>query len=187
MNITEKAKEYAEGKAMEALTSAIEKAYTDGYNAGLNDASKSKGIEFPRQIVEDGVKYVDLGLDSGTLWSFSYLTDDKNGVRYVTYEEALKLNIPTKKQFEEMKKRCQMLHRNTKDGHYISCIGIHGEHIELHDSYIYRAGFANNKNVYCFWLKNENEPENDTVECASGNSSDSKQFIGYKLPVMLVK
>ena len=80
-----------------------------------------------------------------------------------------------------------LLHRETKDGHYISCIGIHSEHIELHDSYIYRAGFANNKNVYCFWLKNENEPENDTVECASGNSSDSKQFIGYKLLVMLVK
>ena len=40
MNIVEKSKQYAQGKALEAMTSAIEKAYADGYNACLKDLEK---------------------------------------------------------------------------------------------------------------------------------------------------
>ena len=35
MDIIEKSKEYAKGKAIDALTAAIEQAYVDGYNDGL--------------------------------------------------------------------------------------------------------------------------------------------------------
>ena len=70
--IEDKAKEYAEGKALSAMTSAIEQAYIDGYNAGFQD-----GLNHQKPPIEviDGVEYVDLGLPSGTKWSKTYFYD----------------------------------------------------------------------------------------------------------------
>ena len=74
MNIKESAKAYAEGKAVDALTAAIEQAYADGYNAGFNDGLASKKDDLPADF-DNGVEYVDLGLPSGTKWGADYLKD----------------------------------------------------------------------------------------------------------------
>ena len=73
MDINEKAKMYAEGKALDAITSAIEEAYANGYRDGYKDCFTKADIEPPIEIVEDGVEYIDLCLPSGKKWSFVYL------------------------------------------------------------------------------------------------------------------
>jgi hypothetical protein len=54
MNITERSKEYAKGKALDAITAAIEQAYADGYNDGLKHLENEK-----LEAIKDGVEYVD--------------------------------------------------------------------------------------------------------------------------------
>ena len=70
MEIIERGKKYAEGKALSALSSVIEQAYIDGYNDGL------KHLEIEKlEAMKEGVEYVDLDLPSGTLWSSRYVND----------------------------------------------------------------------------------------------------------------
>lgn len=64
MNIKEKSKLYAEGKALEAISTAIEQAYEAGYHDGLKHYENER-----LEAIKDGVEYVDLGLPSGTMWS----------------------------------------------------------------------------------------------------------------------
>ena len=68
MDIKEKAKMYAEGKAIDAISAAIEQAYTDGYNEGLKHYENEK-----LESIVDGVEYKDLMLSSGTKWATAYL------------------------------------------------------------------------------------------------------------------
>ena len=88
MNITEKSKEYAEGKAIDAISAAIEQAYADGYKDGYNEGLSSRD-NFSSNEVEDGVEYADLGLPSGTKWAIDFLRDDKGKVKFLLYEEAV--------------------------------------------------------------------------------------------------
>ena len=83
MSIEEKSKEYAKGKALDAMTAAIEQAYADGYNDGLKHFENEK-IE----RMKDGVDYKDLGLTSKTLWS-SHCVMDKE--EYIKRWEAVKI------------------------------------------------------------------------------------------------
>lgn len=111
MNISEQAKTYAEGKVQEALTAVVEKAYSDGYQAGYNDAIEklNNGVQ---ELEGDGITYVDLGLPSGTLWASDYLRDKNGKIVSLPYIEAAPLNIPTQEQFEELKKYCDVSLRN---------------------------------------------------------------------------
>ena len=97
MDIKERAKQYAESKALEAITSAIEQAYADGYNDGLKHRENEE-----LELIKEGVEYVDLGLPSGTLWSSTCIRDKSNIRRQLPYIEASKLSIPTKAQFLEL-------------------------------------------------------------------------------------
>lgn len=182
----EELKKDAEKDVLRNLLSVIDNAYNEGYKAGYNDGASHKESLIPT-IVSKGVKYVDLGLESGTKWSFCYLNDEKGDVKHFTYEKASKLNIPTKEQFEELKKHCQLKQRIYTDAKYVSCIGTNGQFIELHDACVFCGGIAEKKNGYKFWLRNEEGPIDGYAECVSQDNSDQKLFIGYELPVMLVK
>lgn len=93
MNISEKSKIYAEGKALESITQAIAQAYEDGYRQGYMDCE----AKMPKDLIgEDKVEYIDLGLPSGTLWGIS----DKLGK---CYGEVKHLNLPTIDQLKELK------------------------------------------------------------------------------------
>ena len=178
MDISEKAKKYAEGKAIDAISAAIEQAYVDGYNDGLKHYENER-----LESIVDGVEYIDLKLTSGTKWASGYLKE-KASLGWFAYEDASKLNLPTKEDFEELCKECAIDFYNYTHNKCIRFTGKNGEIIEL-------LCVKVDDNVYdsvSFWLKNEGE---DTQkEYARVNSSrkvlDVKTFMGYKLPVLLV-
>ena len=192
MNIKDKAKEYAEGKAINALTAAIESAYAEGYNAGFNDGVASKEGEKPEDL-DEGVEYVDLGLPSGTKWAAGYLKDKHECTVYLPYCEAEKLNIPTIEQYEELIKYCKITSYISQKGNGMSLLGRNGHHI----SYAYSGRVTSS--VYepyspariGFWLKGESEDDYDQRKISDirdiKNFSPVNEFMGCKLPVILVK
>lgn len=189
MDINEKAKMYAEGKALDAITSAIEKAYAEGYKDGYKDCIAKAGIEPPVEIV-DGITYVDLGLPSGKKWSFAYLKFNGSS-KNLTYEEASKYNIPTKDDYLELVKSCEMIPKKNWDNKvYIwDFLGkTNGKFIEIYKTYADTASSTKEYESFVFWLR-DNNPEGDERLCADGSSKDllGKVCMGYKLPIMLVK
>lgn len=107
MNSIEKSKIYAEGKVIEALRQVVADAYMVGYNAGYQD-----GID---KIAEDSVleetEFVDLGLPSGTLWASDYVKDGDE-VLFLPYPEALKYDIPSEEQVNELGEYCKIIRMN---------------------------------------------------------------------------
>lgn len=100
MTITEKAKAYADGKALEFITKALECAFEDGYRAGYAD----RDSEIPEDLKSaDGIEYLDLGLPSGTKWAF--VVDSSASI---TMRQAEKLNTPSEKQVKELLKECNV-------------------------------------------------------------------------------
>lgn len=193
MDIKEKAKMYAEGKALNAITSAIEEAYAEGYKDGYKDCI-AKVDNGPIEEIVDWVKYVDLGLPSGKEWSEWYF---KRGERIwrkpdmLTYQKASELNIPTKEDFLELIKYCKMIPmkdiydnvlawslKNEKTGKDI--LLYKSERVEYIDTI--------KNESFMFWLRDANA-EDDERLCADGSSQDMfrRLYKDHKLPVMLVR
>lgn len=188
MDITEKAKKYAEGKALNAISSAIEQAYTDGYNDGLQHREKSI-----LDSIVDGVQYVDLKLPSEKMWSSTYIQDKKFQVpKELTYLEASKLNIPSEEDFQELFAYCAVDYYLTKDVKGIQFTGRNGEKIII--PYFKIKEKANSEYVdhFSFWIKDDDDSQNKN-NAFNGSKKDgivgcvTKTFMGYKLPIMLVK
>lgn len=176
MDIIERGKKYAEGKALSALSSVIEQAYIDGYNDGLKHLENEK-----LEAIKDGVEYVDLGL-KGALWSSKYVNPN------MTYLEASKLNLPTKEQFEDLCR--ESFTRKLQTG--FKFIGINGESIII--DYYPNDPFdqLDQRAKFNFWLKDDedsNERLSASVIIVNNKiiPNFEKVFMGLKLPVMLVK
>jgi hypothetical protein len=185
MDILEKSKQYAQGKALEAMTSAIEKAYADGYNAGYADGISSKSAN---TILIDGVEYVDLNLPSGTLWASDYLKDSNNDYCYMIYDEAVKWNIPTISQYKELIDKCSSIDIHSPLGVILGkqYIGTNGKYLNIkRDKSIVGNNLTTNSKI-SYWLKNDKDANTD-YKTIAGESSASREFKGYGLPVMLVK
>lgn len=193
MDITEKAKMYAEGKALDAITSAIENAYAEGYKDGYKDCIAKAGIEPPVETI-DGVTYIDLGLPSGKMWSFECLINESSRYRVhkkLTYEEASKFNIPTKDDYLELIKFCELIPKKNSDNNIYRWDALrktNGRYIELYKTSAVIASSVKEYESFVFWLR-DNNPEGDERLCADGSSKDllGKVCMGYKLPIMLVK
>lgn len=187
MNISEKSKEYAEGKALNAITTAIEEAYAEGYRTGYREGYDAKSKELP--IEQDyGVTYVDLGLPSGTLWSSDFLKDKDGRILYFTFEEAAKLNIPTKEQYKELYENCQIIKREYYKYKGSTILGRNGNSIELKQNVIYTGSACSFQESFTFWLNNGDENTNYRF-CAMKNKDSiySLQFMGCRMPVMIVR
>lgn len=201
MTIEEKAKNYAEGKVLDALTSTIEKAYADGYNAGYNDGLASKEGDKPDDLgdgvecvsLDDGIEYVDLGLPSGTKWASGYLKDKDNNIVYLPYLDAAKLRIPTKEQFEELLKFCDLDAKTKKYTNYsvvigYTIIGPNGNGVTYWNDNILKSYTKNSQHTPKFWLAdNEQEGSLKLTSDFSLSSKMGSQFMGHKLPVVLVR
>lgn len=189
MTKEELAAQFAEQKNVE-LSELIKEAYLKGYEQGCLD---STGI-----FSVDGVKYVDLGLPSGTLWSKTPIEYCNYGYkqRLLSYHEALKLEIPTVEQWEEVCQFCRFEQEKI--------IGPSGNRIGYSWAparyRIYNLGEGCEENRQMFWLKGDIDSENnaptfiydikqedDTEWIFSNVKGSSRHFIGYKLPVFLVK
>ena len=176
MDIIERGKKYAEGKALSALSSVIEQAYIDGYNDGLKHLENEK-IE----AIKDGVEYVDLGL-KGALWSSKYVNPN------MTYLEASKLNLPTKEQFEDLCR--ESFTRKLQTG--FKFIGINGESIIIDFYPNDPFDQLDQRSKFNFWLKDDEESNekltaNVKIENNKATPVFEKVFMGLKLPIMLVK
>lgn len=186
MDIKEKAKEYAEGKALEAMTAAIEQAYINGYNDGMRHREN-----LILESIVDGVEYVDLDLPGGKMWSKTYVKD-KDIYSVMPYIEASKLNIPTKKDFEDLYAYCAKDYELMKKGSGIRFTGKNGNTI-LVPYYEIREIFHNDTSEHFhFWLKDEEEDSQKNYAYNSVKDTYlvgevAKIFMGYKLPIMLVK
>lgn len=179
MDISEKAKEYAKGRALDAISAAIEKAYFDGYKDGLKHYEKER-----LESIVEGIEYVDLELPSGTKWA-SYYVGGSGHETLLSYNEAKKLSIPTKAEFEELCKECQIDHNFS---HYLTFTGLNGNSINLLLSKITNVTNDNVDESVAFWLEDDSEDKfkNYARVLSSKAIPDSKAFMGYKMPVILV-
>ncbi len=186
MNVKEKSKEYAEGKALNAISTVIEEAYAEGYRTGYRDGYEAKGKAFPIEM-ESGVSYIDLGLPSGTLWSSDSLRDNNGSILYFTYDEAAKLNIPTREQFKELCDNCNIFKKETYKYKGSVILGRNGKSIELHQNVIFRGNESSFQESFTFWLKGEG---NNNYRYCSKKYKDSQiglEYMGYRMPVMIVR
>ena len=186
MNIEERARKFAEGKALNALNQAIEEAYAEGYRDGYKD----REAEIPVELQEDKIEFVDLGLPSGTLWASSFETYDGTNTQCVPYEQAKKYHLPTEEQYKELIEFCSWdpQRKNNNFSHYM-VIGRNGNYIKLPISgYMVVDRYEHWQNGY-FWLKNE---DNDNLNKDAALFWESSKIItnlfsGYGLPVLQVK
>lgn len=174
----------------EEIASIIKEAYIKGYEQGCLDSNKSINI--------DCVEYVDLGLPSGTLWSSIPLDYLNYGYkqRLLSYQEALKLQIPTVDQWEEICQFCKFVQDKI--------IGPSGQRIGYGwapSGYrIYNLGEGCTENKQMFWLKGDVDDDNtaptfiydikreDEVEFVFSHTTGmARHFTGFKLPVFLVR
>ena len=186
MNIEERARKFAEGKALNALNQAIEEAYAEGYRDGYKD----REAEIPVELQEDKIEFVDLGLPSGTLWASSFETYDGTNTQCVPYEQAKKYHLPTEEQYKELIEFCSWdpQRRNNNFSHYM-VIGRNGNYIKLSTSgYMIVDRYVNWQNGY-FWLNDENQETQNKKAAVFWESakSETNLFSGYGLPVLQVK
>ena len=196
MNVSDKAANYAEGKANEFIKKAIAQAYADGYQDGYND----REAEIPVDLRDNKTEYVDLGLPSGTLWAADY--EKVNGeILYLPYGKAQEYPIPTEEQWKELKDCCIWEYEDRLDenrNHYVfklaKCIGPNGNFITFKTSSMKKADTLYKGNNAYFWIKKEGSGNNrSSIEFYQHSGQRLYDcglklfFSGYHLPVRLVR
>ncbi len=184
MTKEELAAQYAASK-MEEINALLQEAYLKGYEQG--------GLKVASTINVDGVKYYDLGLPSGTLWSSPLC--DQNGYRFLPYLEAEKLNIPTTNQFVELRQFTRPTVRQI-DGCFVEVVGLTERlpvWVQNGKGYMAKRyeGEGLEQRINAFWLKSSLK-NGRTAEALAIRDGDGDMFVidhfaGYKLPVILVK
>ena len=134
------------------------------------------------------VEFVDLALPSGTKWATDYLKDEEGNIIYLPYNEAAKLNIPTREQFYELTNNCRIIQdKFSDDNRGCRILGTNGECVHYHEDFYLEAG---NKIKSLFpesWLKDDEEYcMEKTVAHYYEEYYISHEFMGLKYPVILV-
>ena len=205
MDNSEKAKDYAAKVAGSVIQDAIEKAYSHGYAEGYNIGYEAGKADLPKEddspsSPADSVEFVDLGLPSGTLWANDFLRDEEGSILFLPYVEAVKYNIPTAEQWEELKDNSIFNAYVSKSViKHISVIGLSGKSIKLESS-----GYCKIENQYptksgdVFFIINSTLLNYVFVShyffhgSYSGNDPNctlekEQMFQGYRFPILLVK
>ena len=189
IDISVKAVEYAGGKAVDCLTKAIEQAYKDGYLNGFED-----GREEARNCISTGeVRYVDLGLPSGTLWSDDYVKKDGK-IMYWAYGDACSKSIPTEEQWNELQENCTWRYTRENNSLVAKCIGPNGQMIRFWRSGKLEGDVHVHKNAY-FWVLSTRVLQKNLrigarirfLEDEKGSHEGEFCFVGIGLPIRLVK
>ena len=197
MELTEKALNYAEGKANKVMTTAIAEAYAEGYRDGYKD----RELEIPIDLRDNKTEYIDLGLPSGTLWAKDYEKIDREEA-YFPYCKASNYRIPTETQWKELLEYCKWRgdYSSSRFSFYgVFCIGPNGNSIKFRshgymideDKKIEDVNYGGGK-VF-FWIGDDEDGIEKKCIRITGenngilNESVMKIFSGYKLPVRLVK
>ncbi len=193
-NLNERAANDAAEKTNELLTKAIAQAYADGYRDGFKEReSESSSFEESHDV-----KFIDLGLPSGTMWADNYLMEN-DGVSYLPYKDADLKNIPTKEQWDELWSSCQW--RYDLDGSRellkAYCVGPNGNVLEFRTTGYIEAVSITRDYMVKFWLKDcRDVDEKHSATIAFGGTYNRRRglenatsdlFSGCRLPVMLVR
>lgn len=158
MTLEEKAKEYAL-KALESEIDKVQKAYIEGYNAAKAD--KHEPIDI------DGVKYYDMDLPSGTLWSEPIRKKDGSLLR-LPYNEAKQYELPTEKDWDELLKYTKTENMNN----CFICYSVEGNKIDL-------------LRIVTYWIKSEVVYNRAYAICE--DHIYNNRFIGDAAAIILVK
>lgn len=161
--LEEKAKIYAEEKANELIAKAIAQAYADGYRDGYRKCAEDYDAS-----VYLNVEWVDLGLPSGTLWSSNYLQDEEGNVKFLTYEEASVLYIPTEEQVKELIDNCKWEHikgyHNRFGYSFLEPVGKelegpNGKHVSFREKGYRHNNQPVTENDINFWIRDNDDNE----------------------------
>ena len=134
-------------------------------------------------------KYVDLALPSGTKWASDYLRDKDGNVLYFPYIEAVKMNIPTIEQFEELISNCQIIQDAALDENSgCSFLGTNGNYVHYYNNCFMKAGKKLNSVFPETWLKDDEEgcPEKIVAHFFE-EPYVSHEFMGLGYPIILVE
>ena len=176
MDITEKAKAYAEGKALSAINTAIEEAYATGYKDGFYDGNASNEKIFINEL-KTNMEFVDLGLPDKTKWAKDYLRDENGRILYLTFDEASKYCIPTVGQYWDLFHNSDGLSKGFDQDGICHILGRNGNYLNLNVDSIIHGKFP------VFWLNSE---ESDAYRRYAEGPKTKKMFMGKKMPVILV-
>lgn len=174
MTKEELAQQYAEEKAAE-MAELLKAAYLKGYEQGELKVACSISIE--------GVKYYDLGLPSGTLWSAPLHYTWSYEYQKFSQNDASRFDgLPTEAQWEELNEICRI--------HSCNIIGRSGERISIFTGRDSSGEYVPEGYNY-FWLKSEMDEKGEAkagrILAGGLGLSTVSHFAGYKLPVMLTK
>ena len=180
---------------MDEMNSILSKAYIEGYLDGLKKS---------HEVCLDGIRYIDLGLPSGNLWSLPICV--KHQYTYVTYQlssylEVSELDLPTLEDVLELQKYCKVITNAANVAKDVVIVGPNGERISIGTQDYRNNGNPNGMlcrrqgeevNLYesKFWIKSEvkeNEAVVGVVNFKEATLTSSSHFTGYKLPYLLVK
>lgn len=196
MNIDEfKLKQISEF-CMPDILSLIKKAYMEGYDVGYNNS---------REILVGGIRFYDLGLPSGTLWSdpvtikhpYTYVTYDLK-----SYDSVCGLGLPSMEDLQELLDNCSVVTAQNSVSADVVIIGPSGARLSI-GTQDYLNHPSNPNSVLCcrrgekveprtnkFWLMSDtidNKAKTGLVDYGKETISSSSHFTGFKLPYLLVK
>lgn len=181
------AKKYAEGKINDILNQAIIDAYSAGYNVGYQDGYKKA----EKETILEEMKYIDLGLPSGTLWASDYIKKDGE-VLFLPYRDAIdEFNLPTDEQIDELKDYCEISLVEDYDIKTYICLGPSGKTISF-TPHGYQTPSENYDmdNAY-FWTNDNDKLIESSKRTAKiynqGSLTTVFLFPGYKIPIRTVK
>ena len=178
---------YATEKTNEMMSQIVAQAFTDGYRMGYKDREN----EIPVDLRDGNTEYVDLGLPSGTLWSNDY-EKTNNEISYIPYLAAKAFNLPSEEQLKELNDNCRCEYELNNGVYKFICIGPIGNSISFYNKGMYTSdGHFNNANVAIFWFCDDSDSLDKVASYLyywdQINSLTQKQFMGYKLPLRLIK
>ena len=188
--LTEMAAQYAAEKTKEVLTNAIAEAYADGYRNGYNDREKEVAVEL---CSDSKTEFVDLGLPSGTLWAADYEKEEDDKIIYLPYQKAECMQLPTEELCKELFETCSWrLDHNGYRFYGLTCIGPSGNSIYF-SAEGYKEGDSWYRERIRFWTNDCDDSSEKNAVCMNMNvnlktsKEIKKMFLGYKLPVRLVR
>lgn len=165
---------------LEDVKKLIKQAFIKGFELGCSNPIVST-------IQENGVKYIDLGLPSGTLWSeAAYRKSGATCYTKFSHVDAQGLNLPSEQQVKEL---CQ----HTKAivvGSTVKIVGPNGQRIMIKNDKGYNGEGADDGSIM-FWVSGAPDNSHAAPVCQlwfeDGSFGIQKHFAGYKLPVLLTK
>jgi hypothetical protein len=197
--IKEIAANYAVEKTNEMMSQIVAQAFSDGYRMGYKDRED----EIPVDLRDGKTEFIDLGLPSGTLWSADYEKIDGKTI-YQTYENAETMSIPTNEQCEELLElcdwECEISSGSMRQVKKIICVGPNGNLINFQvKGFITSEKIIHDMSDSAFWVKTVNldgtgrnavilsNRDEKGLRCRKLNKCIGEAFMGYKLPIRLVK